>query len=291
MSSQQSQEAPEDKSSSYSKALSTFVASSVRYAVVKPAMSTAKFLVSSGNKKQRTHADDQSEDSEIDTIDDCQVPEQQKESEAVQQPQTPKCVSFSPMVMSVDVLHLNDYTSEEREASFCSSQDFMRIKHEIKDTIKRIEQGICINENDLCRRGIESLTHHGKTLRIRRRTVSRQAVFEAQVRVYSQEKTEVDEIDDGEEQSVTDDASITTTCPMEAIAAAYVRTVVESDQLAYLAGLFDERVAKKSRVEEETEAKKQQKRSADIALLEQRCMQRRIPIRHRTQYAVSTAAA
>ena len=74
-----------------------------------------------------------------------------------------KKVGFNPILTIEDTIHIADYTPEERDATWYSTDEVKSFKAERKETAKRIDEGDA-SEVECCR-GAESLTIEGCQIR------------------------------------------------------------------------------------------------------------------------------
>ena len=78
-----------------------------------------------------------------------------------------KSVAFDEVVMVRPVLHVSEYTEEERNNTWCAIEDKQRIKLEILTTLKAAKE----NSFEGCTRGLEKLQDGGKTRERRRASI------------------------------------------------------------------------------------------------------------------------
>ena len=89
-------------------------------------------------------------------------------------------VSFNSNVACLLVLHLNDYTNDEFQASFYSPEEIQRIRQEVRDTLDEMKQGNKLDETKHCRRGLECKTPAGLQRRNHNKRTTRKAVLQIQ---------------------------------------------------------------------------------------------------------------
>ena len=83
---------------------------------------------------------------------------------------TKKCVTFHEKIRARDVLHINDYSEEETQATWLNAADRQRIRREIRYTVQTMNLGCSFDESEYSRRGLEYGT--SERIRIRRRNRS-----------------------------------------------------------------------------------------------------------------------
>ncbi len=96
-----------------------------------------------------------------------------------------KRVSFRRDVKCFYVLHLNDYTNDEMEASFLTPEDMTRIRQDIQCTIEKVQNDVSLDENKYCMRGLEYKTPEGARQRFHLKRTSRETVLREQELQYS----------------------------------------------------------------------------------------------------------
>lgn len=76
---------------------------------------------------------------------------------------TGSSVSFSTSLVFVEpTLHLNDYTDEERSATWYNREEFMDMKMHRRRIVQLMQTGQAVDE---CTRGLENKTRDGSTIR------------------------------------------------------------------------------------------------------------------------------
>lgn len=86
----------------------------------------------------------------------------------------PRQVSFSPMVMIVDVMSLSEYTPDEVKASWLNIDDMRRMRDEARSEAKLLDAGLLLPEKS---RGLEHRTRDGLKRKRRNRKRAYAAVF------------------------------------------------------------------------------------------------------------------
>ena len=95
-------------------------------------------------------------------------------------PKSPK-IAFNETVKVSKVLHINEFTDEEVEASYYHKAEFKAVKAELKETVKMVESGLLPKDTPkFTRRGTEFRTPDGARSRLRNKQIAWNAVFEEQ---------------------------------------------------------------------------------------------------------------
>jgi hypothetical protein len=90
-------------------------------------------------------------------------------------------VTWNPTVDGRSVLHINDFTGEEVEATWFHTHDFEAIRTDIKLAVALIERGDLPQDTlQYTKRGLEYRTEVGAQLRADNKTVARDAVLDEQ---------------------------------------------------------------------------------------------------------------
>jgi hypothetical protein len=137
-----------------------------------------------------------------------------------------KSVAFAASAKMRLALHVNQYTAEEIQACYYSSEDFRSFKTDVKRTAKMIEFKQKMDETVYCTRGVEYKTREGKRIRSKLRSKADAAVFKEQMNQFFLEEEEGKNCRDEEK-----------------LAAFYSEVVKASVVAAYITGLSDEIVA------------------------------------------------
>jgi predicted enzyme involved in methoxymalonyl-ACP biosynthesis len=95
-----------------------------------------------------------------------------------QSPITKNSVSFSGKVRIRAALHIDDYSEEEKGATWLSDEDMQRIHGEIRYTVQMMDWHNTVDENEYSGRGLEYMTSDG--IAIRRKDESVAAVLDEQ---------------------------------------------------------------------------------------------------------------
>ena len=93
-----------------------------------------------------------------------------------------KQVTFSPHVRAKGILHVDDYTDEELVSTWYGPEDMEQIKKDIRQTLAKMESGELEQDEDkhFCRRGLESRTKDGASMKKHIRRTARNAVLDGQ---------------------------------------------------------------------------------------------------------------
>lgn len=84
-----------------------------------------------------------------------------------------KSVSFAPMVSTLGIIHINDYSSEEVSSTWYSRDELRAIKSEAKCVANSSDP----STDDICLRGLEARTAAGARRKRQNRIEARSAVF------------------------------------------------------------------------------------------------------------------
>ena len=95
---------------------------------------------------------------------------------------TKKSVSFQGHVSSRAALHINDYSEEEKQATWLNAADMQRIHGDIRYTIEMMNGGGTVDEDEWSIGGLEYKTHKGTQIRCATRSASIRAVLNEQYR-------------------------------------------------------------------------------------------------------------
>ena len=95
----------------------------------------------------------------------------------------PRQVSFNPMSICYDVMHLDDYSDDEMEASWFSADDFAKMREVARAEVHMLEAGLLVETRI---RGLEHRTRQG----IRRKRHSRERAYRA---VFEEIDCQIDE--------------------------------------------------------------------------------------------------
>mmetsp|Transcript_5354 Transcript_5354/g.15547 ORF Transcript_5354/g.15547 Transcript_5354/m.15547 type:complete len:204 (+) Transcript_5354:266-877(+) len=90
---------------------------------------------------------------------------------------TSRRVSFGVMVATYEVMNLEDYTSDEKKATWFDSNDMRRMKESVRSEAKLAESGLLVQGDDVSLRGLESRTRDGLKRKRRNRMNAYAAVF------------------------------------------------------------------------------------------------------------------
>jgi hypothetical protein len=131
-----------------------------------------------------------------------------------------RSISFSSEVFVIDVLHIMDYSAEEKQATWFVGNDMRFFKNECRGSAALMNNGVS-ESAELCFRGLEARTRDGALRRRRNKIDARAAVFMEQ--------------DLQEDEGVFDE---------EAIADAYYDYTEHCHVAANMMGLRDERDAR-----------------------------------------------
>lgn len=106
-------------------------------------------------------------------------------------PKASKRVSFSPTTVAFSVLHIMDYSVEEKQATWYNGDDIRFFKNEGKASAALMAHGV-IENAELCYRGLEARSRDGALRKRRNKIDARGAVFIEQAfqqddRVFDQE--------------------------------------------------------------------------------------------------------
>jgi hypothetical protein len=91
-----------------------------------------------------------------------------------------KTVSFTPYVLGISHLHLDNYTDEEIRDCWFNQEEMRRIKQELRRTIIMIDKNLKLDEKKYCIRGTEGSTKRRKQSRLLNRMDAVEAVFNEQ---------------------------------------------------------------------------------------------------------------
>jgi hypothetical protein len=69
-----------------------------------------------------------------------------------------KSVAFASSARMRPVLHINDYSTSEREEAFYSHDDFRAFKCDIRTTLKMMAGHYHIDDTEFCERGVKHRT-------------------------------------------------------------------------------------------------------------------------------------
>jgi hypothetical protein len=131
-----------------------------------------------------------------------------------------RSISFSSEVFVINVLHIMDYSAEEKQAAWYVREDITSFKNQGKVSATLMANGVSENA-ELCFRGLEARTRDGALRKRRNKILARAAVFMVQ--------------DFPEIEGVFDE---------EAIADAYYECTLHCHVAANMMGLRDERDAR-----------------------------------------------
>jgi hypothetical protein len=131
-----------------------------------------------------------------------------------------RSISFSSEVFVIDVLHIMDYSAEEKQATWFVGNDMRFFKNECRGSAALMNNGVS-ESAELCFRGLEARTRDGALRRRRNKIDARAAVFMEQ--------------DLQEDEGVFDE---------EAIADVYYEYTEHCHVAANMIGLQDERDAR-----------------------------------------------
>jgi hypothetical protein len=87
-----------------------------------------------------------------------------------------RSVSFSAEAAVLNVLHIMDYTAEEKQATWFNGDDIRSFKNEGKLSAELMVHGVCESE-EICYRGLEARTRDGALRKRRNKIDARGAVF------------------------------------------------------------------------------------------------------------------
>jgi hypothetical protein len=102
-------------------------------------------------------------------------------------PKAKRAISFSPEVIVIPAVHLNNYSCKEIRACWYRAAELKRIQEEVYYTLGLIEENVEINESLHCKRGLECFTQEGSRGRTQNKRKGWSAVFEEQELQYLQE--------------------------------------------------------------------------------------------------------
>ena len=111
-------------------------------------------------------------------------------------------VKFAPKATMRFALHIDNYTTEEREATFYDNEDFKRFKKDIRATATKLKQAdgcsMRVDTDDFCALGIKlsAASPHGPLMQTSEAKKSRFAVFVEQTRLRHQGKQFDDDADE-----------------------------------------------------------------------------------------------
>ena len=118
------------------------------------------------------------------SLDDCCMEHsyiQEAPAKALTSPKPKKSVSFHSIVRASKVLHINNYTDEEIEATWYSDSDYAMMKADNRYTAQLFVSGMVQGDDDqYCRRGLESYTPDGSRRRKSNRAAATAAVLDEQ---------------------------------------------------------------------------------------------------------------
>ena len=102
-----------------------------------------------------------------------------------------KSVSFASYSEQYYVLHINDYTQDEIDATWYTHEELKQVKARVRNTLKKVRHGIPLLPKDDCFMGLESYTPHGLEMKHQQRFNSISVVLDEQETQKSSEmKTE-----------------------------------------------------------------------------------------------------
>jgi hypothetical protein len=99
-----------------------------------------------------------------------------------QSPISTKSVSFNGTVRARNALHINDYSEEERQATWLNAADIQRIRRETRDTVEMMKWGFAVDEKNYSRGGLEYRTSDAIHFRRKNRSAAVKAVLNEQYR-------------------------------------------------------------------------------------------------------------
>jgi hypothetical protein len=92
-----------------------------------------------------------------------------------------KQVAFVGYVRVRGILHIDDYTDEEFFSTWYDPEDMKLITQDIRQTLAKMESGELVEDDEhFCRRGVESRTKHGASIKKQIRLAARNAVLDEQ---------------------------------------------------------------------------------------------------------------
>ena len=139
-----------------------------------------------------------------------------------------KTVSFSKNAKMKGTLHLDDYTTEEIQATWYARTEMKQIREDVRLTVKLMDEGLLSSkdneDSEYCTRGLECRTSRLSPIKTHNKRIARDVVL--------------DEQDYQQFQLMT--------CDPERLATVYNRVTYQCQVKASMVGLSDEKIAKEA---------------------------------------------